>query len=218
MPPPAQLIVVFVRDLPGLAAGQVIELRASRYLIGRAATCDLCLDDARISRRHTEFTWETERYGVADCLSANGTFVNGERLPGDARRVLKDGDDIAVGSLLVARFRDAAATVAESRPAQLRRGLALGQSREDVYVNFKPLDPPLAELQYRLLRVLVQRQGELVRLDEVARAVWPGSEEISDAMIDNQVARLRQRLDQWDPQHDYIERIRGKGLRFVQRP
>ncbi|MBP7691091.1 MAG: FHA domain-containing protein [Anaerolineales bacterium] len=208
----------FARELPGLAAGQVIELSAPRYLIGRAAACDLCLDDARISRRHTEFVWDAERYGVADCQSANGTFVNNERLAGDARRVLKDGDEIAVGSLLVLRFHDDAATVAEARPAQLRRGLALGPSREEVFVNFKPLDPPLAELQYRLLRALVQKKGELVTLDEAAQAIWPELEAVSDAMLDNQVARLRQRLDQLDPQHDYIERIRSKGLRFVQRP
>ena len=68
-------------------------------VIGRADTSDIALDwDDEISRVHAV----VERIGedwtiVDDGLSANGTFVNGERLQG--RRRLRDGDRLRLGEI-----------------------------------------------------------------------------------------------------------------------
>ena len=69
-----------------------------RVRIGRGAAADLRLAwDREVSRIHAEL----ERLGggwalVDDGLSANGTFVNGERLLG--RRRLSSGDEIRIGT------------------------------------------------------------------------------------------------------------------------
>ena len=216
----AQLRIVLVRDLASPLPGEVIDLTGSRFVIGRAASNDLCLDDPRISRQHTEIVWEGERCWIADCGSVNGTFVNGQRLQYAARQMLKDGDEIVVSRLLVLHFVDSAATVEETVPTQVRRGLTLDTRTEDVFIGLRRLDPPLARLPYRLLSALVAARGEIVPLDLLIEAVWPEAarDGITPAMLDSQVARLRDRLAALDDTHDYVERIRNRGLRFVQRP
>ncbi len=215
----AQIRIVLVRDLQDLHEGQTFELKAARFVIGRAPSNDLCLPDPRVSRQHTEFVWEGERYHVQDCGSINGTFVNGERLPSGSRRMLKDGDEIAVSPLLALRFQDPGATVEEVMPPQVMRGLSLDAEKQAVYINLRRLDPPLAPQGFRLLETLYSRNGAVVALEELIDLLWPEAvaEGVTPAMLDNQVARLRQRLQQVDPDHDYIERIRNKGLRFVQK-
>ena len=85
----------------------ITELEADRprLAVGRGEEADLVLeDDPEISRLHAEL----ERVGgewlvVDDGLSRNGTFVNEERVV--ARRRLRDGDVIKIGSELLL-FRD----------------------------------------------------------------------------------------------------------------
>lgn len=217
---PAHLRIVHLRDLDTLIEGQVIPLESSRFVIGRAPSSELCLDDPRISRQHTEITWEFERFWIADCGSINGTFVNGARLDAGVRRLLKNEDEIAISPLLVAKFADAGATVEERMPPRVLRGLTLDEQRLDVFIGMRRLEPPLPRLPYRLLRTLYVADGEVVGLDALIEVLWPEAARngIAPAMLDNQVARLRKRLARNDPTHDYIERIRNKGLRFVQRP
>ncbi len=72
-----------------------------RLRIGRADSADLCLGfDTEASRLHAE----VERAGgewllIDDGLSSNGSFVNGERVPG--RRRLRSGDVLRIGTTLL---------------------------------------------------------------------------------------------------------------------
>jgi membrane-bound lytic murein transglycosylase D len=51
------------------------------FVIGREPTCDVCVaGNARVSRRHTEIRYEEGRWWVVDLNSANGTYVDGERV------------------------------------------------------------------------------------------------------------------------------------------
>jgi FHA domain len=70
-------------------------------VVGRSESCDLCIDwDERVSRSHAEIVPIGDEWAIADDgLSANGTFVNGERLT--ARRRLNDRDVIRVGSTAI---------------------------------------------------------------------------------------------------------------------
>ena len=63
--------------------------------IGRSASCQLVLDDALVSRRHAQITVLADSVSVRDLGSANGVFVNGERVNGD--RALRAGDRILIG-------------------------------------------------------------------------------------------------------------------------
>lgn len=48
--------------------------------IGRESSNDIRLDDPFVSRHHCVIRYEGERHIIEDLNSANGTFVNGERV------------------------------------------------------------------------------------------------------------------------------------------
>jgi ABC transport system ATP-binding/permease protein len=63
--------------------------------IGRADS-DIVLAQPLVSRHHAELRWEHGRHVLRDLDSANGTFVNGEKL--HAARVLAPGDVVQIGT------------------------------------------------------------------------------------------------------------------------
>ncbi|HEY7676456.1 MAG TPA: FHA domain-containing protein [Candidatus Methylomirabilis sp.] len=65
-----------------------------QFTIGRAPGNDILIDNLGVSRRHAVVKVVDGRYLLEDLGSANGTFVNGERLAGP--RELQDGDQIAI--------------------------------------------------------------------------------------------------------------------------
>jgi DNA-binding response OmpR family regulator len=73
--------------------------------------------------------------------------------------------------------------------------------------------------QYRLLELLYERKGKVVTREDVIRAVWPESDEsgITEQAIDALMRRLRERLAEIDPEHEYITTIRGHGFRLEDR-
>jgi adenylate cyclase len=50
------------------------------YAVGRAATCDLAIQDPTVSRHHAELELVEAGVRVRDLGSANGTFLDGERI------------------------------------------------------------------------------------------------------------------------------------------
>lgn len=76
---------------------ELVTLEANRLTIGRDDASDVTLEDQTVSRLHAVL----ERYGnswvLRDVGSANGTFVNGERIA--AERPLRSGDELAIGSI-----------------------------------------------------------------------------------------------------------------------
>ena len=65
--------------------------------IGRGQTSDLVLSDARISRTHCMVRLKEDELLVTDLNSTNGTFVDDERIEGEA--VLPVGSTLRIGSL-----------------------------------------------------------------------------------------------------------------------
>ncbi len=51
------------------------------FVIGRTDNCDVCLKDDYVSRNHARVSFEDGHWCVSDLQSANGLFVNGERVP-----------------------------------------------------------------------------------------------------------------------------------------
>jgi pSer/pThr/pTyr-binding forkhead associated (FHA) protein len=75
--------------------GHHFELRPGLITIGRSASCQLVLDDALVSRRHAQIAVASESAVLHDLDSANGVFVNGERVSGT--RPLRAGDRVVIG-------------------------------------------------------------------------------------------------------------------------
>ena len=75
----------------GLRADAAIALGA-RTTVGRAADCDVCIDDTKISRLHAVITVHDGEVAVEDMNSTNGTWVNDERIGRPTG--VKDGDNL----------------------------------------------------------------------------------------------------------------------------
>ena len=91
----------FGAPAPGIATVTVrgvdhdVVLRGERMVVGRIASCDICLADKNTSRQHAAFNREgMGGWSVEDLGSTNGTLLNGR--PVDRER-LRDGDVIVVG-------------------------------------------------------------------------------------------------------------------------
>jgi len=71
---------------------------APAVVVGRAADCDLSIDDTYLSSRHARFAMDSGELSVEDLNSTNGTFVNAEQIRG--RVALERGDIVQVGGVL----------------------------------------------------------------------------------------------------------------------
>jgi len=75
---------------------QELDLPVGEFLIGRAATCQLSLDDPLVSRNHAALMVSDEGVVLEDLGSRNGVKVNGQRISGSHK--LLNGDVISIGS------------------------------------------------------------------------------------------------------------------------
>ena len=72
-----------------------IELSEGKFVIGRAASAQLSLDDPLVSRHHAQLTVDGDSITVEDLGSRNGVKVNGELISGCY--AVQDKDQIVIG-------------------------------------------------------------------------------------------------------------------------
>ncbi len=86
---------------------KTVPLTGGRLSIGRSSAAELCFpEDAGLSRQHFAFEPEGDDWTVQDLGSKNGTFVNNIALK--ARLILKPGDRVTAGHLVIVYAPDAA--------------------------------------------------------------------------------------------------------------
>ena len=73
----------------------IVKLDRMRLTIGRSSRNDICISDPFASRLHAEIRRENDQVMLVDNGSANGTFVNGQRVTGSLR--LSVGDVVRIG-------------------------------------------------------------------------------------------------------------------------
>jgi serine/threonine protein kinase len=74
-------------------------LEREETTLGRAGSSDILLDkDNLTSRHHALLRRENDAYVLYDRSSANGVFVNGQKLVAETGYVLEDGDHISIGN------------------------------------------------------------------------------------------------------------------------
>lgn len=93
----AYLIVI-----SGPHVGKMFKIDQEETTVGRSSKADMYVNDVGISRNHARLiTWGDDVF-VEDLNSANGTYLNGERI---SRRIqLADGDKITLGSTTILKF------------------------------------------------------------------------------------------------------------------
>ncbi len=147
--------------------------------LGRAADNDIVLHDSKVSRNHAELEWNGTGFTLRDLSSANGTFVNGQRLV-NATRLLHDGDEIHLSKVLI-YYEIMRAESTE--PVALSQKDILGQIGSRLVVSG---GPDLGQ-EYPLW-------GELITIGRASReATW--EIRLTDRAVSRPHARLEHRED-----------------------
>jgi predicted component of type VI protein secretion system len=212
----------------GPATGQRWVLAKEMLTIGRDAECDIMIPDRQISRVHARLNKTAAGFEIEDLGSKNGTHVNGSPLKGACH--LQDGDLIQVALVAQLVFVGSEATMPLRMDTPLAAMLAAagsgnpasgGRLRLDgaarrVWVADREIDPPLSVPQFRFLELIYLRPGQVASREDVIAAVWPEAQGsgVSEQAIDALVRRLRDRLAELDPGHQYVATVRGHGFRL----
>lgn len=190
-------------------------LAQEAFVIGREAPADLIVPIARVSRQQARITRLDRAYFIADLNSRNGTFVNGRAIGAEPQR-LSDGDEIVIAGVAAFHFNDPGETMSGPRLGRLR-GVWIDEAARMAWVDGQLLEPDLSNAQFTLLRLLYNSIGQVVTREDIIAAVWPDADPagVSEEAVDGLIKRLRARLRAAQPQHDYIEAVRGHGLRLI---
>ncbi len=189
-------------------------LQGAVVVIGRGEDCHIVIEDRQASRHHARITQTEDGYVLEDLGSKNGTFLNGQPLT--TPTVLKDGDEIGIAFAAKLAFVDAGATAPLLFDVEAEPVLRMDTAAKRVWVAGKELDPPLSLAQYRLLELLYEHRDRVVSREEVVSAVWAEDEAegVSEQAIDALARRLRERIAEADPDHQYVVTVRGHGFRL----
>jgi DNA-binding winged helix-turn-helix (wHTH) protein len=187
-------------------------------LVGREATCEIVVADRMVSRFHARITPTPEGMLLEDLDSKNGTHRNGDPVIGQV--LLQDGDTVQIALAQQFLFLTSDATIplseGEAQPGRLR----LDMRSRRVWVEDRLVDPPLSALQFHVLSVLYENQGQVVDRQQLVMNAW-GEEQavgVSDQALDALLRRLRDRIAIIDPVHPYIITVRGHGIRLENPP
>ncbi|HLV36287.1 MAG TPA: FHA domain-containing protein [Spirillospora sp.] len=211
----AERPVLIVQDNNGSLLQHWV-MEKDSVVIGRGEEADLTLDERQISRLHVRIYREGNKYFVEDLDSKNGTWLNGNQFKGV--RQLADGDEIHLALIARIQFVGSGATapLPFDPPQSIAGRLRLDREARRVFVGEQELDPPLSLPQYRLLELLYNNAGRVCTREAVVETVWPEAmgEGVSEQAIDALVRRLRDRLNELDPDRQYIVTVRGHGFRM----
>lgn len=204
--------------MEGPLQGQRWAVRGS-LLIGREPSCDLVIADRQVSRRHARLRTTSDGVLLEDLGSKNGTNYNG--IPLTEPVILQDGDSIQIALAQRFTFISSDATLpieGEEIESLSAVGLLLRVDKRGhrVWIGDQEVLPPLSLAQFKLLELLYENQGQVVPRPQVIEWVW-GSEEailVTEQALDALVRRLRERLASIEPNHMFIETVRGHGLRL----
>lgn len=176
--------------------------------LGRAASCQIVIENDFASRRHAQIIRRDEVYWLRDLNSKNGTLLNNE--PVTTEMALADGAEIRIGDTIF-HFVDPLVTRTQPGLVGGEPSLRVEAETREVWLHGQKLEPALSLKQFDLLFYLYQRAGEAINKDELAAAVWPeaAGEAIYDYQIDKMVSRVRERIGK-----EWIETVWGYGYRL----
>ena len=85
-------------------------------------------------------------------------------------------------------------------------------ARHEVLRDLQPVDITPAE--FKLLRVLIERRGEVLSIDRLLQEAWGADVFLTDRVVYTHVNNLRSKIEP-DPRHPrHIVSVRGVGYRF----
>jgi pSer/pThr/pTyr-binding forkhead associated (FHA) protein len=203
--------------IEGEQAGQRWTIEGETFVIGRGGECNLVLPERQVSREHVRIYRDASGYHLQDLNSKNGTWVNGVQLQNQTIP-LRDGDEISIAMAVKITFvgSESTAPMILNKMMSHEGRLQLDRDSRRVFIGDREVDPPLSLPQYRLLELLYDGAGAVRTREEVVAYVWPTAvgEGVSEQAIDALVRRLRDRLNEVDPDNQYVVTVRGHGFRL----
>lgn len=86
----------------GPTQGKIFPVEGDIITIGRESENQIVINDAEVSRKHSQLILQGGKYILSDLGSTNGTFVNGQRLTG--QHILQPGEIISLGEQISLSF------------------------------------------------------------------------------------------------------------------
>lgn len=187
----------------------------SGMIIGRDTDSDIQIDDRQVSRQHAEIAYTPQGYTLRDLGSKNGTFLNGEAISQEPRTI-RNGDEVGIALCAKLTFVEDDATAPVIFHLIDTPSVKMDQAAKRVWVLNQEISPPLSVAQYKMLELLYENAGNVVSRDTIVATVWSAeeSEGVSEQAIDALARRLRERIAEIDPDHKYVETVRGHGFRL----
>lgn len=162
--------------------------------LGRSDSCVVAIPTPTVSRLHAHIELQHDRYMIFDAGSANGTFVNGERIT--ASRRLTTGDEIRLGTADVTlQFSDPEETLV-ALPSLQPDPLYIDDNARVVKVYGTPVQ--LSPLEYDLLLHFASHPGTVCTREASYLAVWnhPYDQATCEDALNACIAKLRRNLRQ----------------------
>jgi hypothetical protein len=210
-----------------IRSGERFGLRVSGIRIGRgvldAGDIQLTPDDVHASREHALLIFEEGNWYLQD-QSRNGTQVNGQVVRRSRVR-LNSGDRIQIGDSFDVTFRYLSDTTqSEDLPDTMPRHNAVSTTMESpatqvglwispsaaVWRDGERLPVFLSRTEYRLLKYLMQHQGDVCEYDSVISAVW-GNMRDKDSLHEL-IYRVRRKIEPHPSQPRYLVIRSGIGV------
>jgi hypothetical protein len=121
----------------GPTPGKTFPLEGDVLTVGREAGNQIVINDAEVSRKHSQFVFQGGKYVLTDLGSTNGTFVNGQRLTG--QHVLQSGEVISLGEQINLLYE--AIVVADPNATMLSAGKPIAAAAHSAPAS-KPVSQP----------------------------------------------------------------------------
>ena len=175
--------------------------------IGRADDNDIVIDSKLVSRKHALIRKEGSQRFLEDRGSANGTFLNRERVSSSLE--LHDGDRISIGEIILV-YHDSDTDLQNTFFPEIEVDSAAG------VVRLNQREIHLSPKEFILLVYLEQHSNQICSRDEIRRTVWPEYyEAVYDYQIENLIRRLRAKIE-YDPNNpQLLLTIRGSGYKLI---
>jgi len=179
--------------------GKTLSLSGGPLVLGRGPDNDIDVNDDTVSRRHALMLETSRGFIVRDLNSANGTFINRERL-GEHERSLSHGDRMRLGSgKITLIFRQKGpTTLSMVTPPLVDDAEAEADDTDDSAAEHDEHSDSLTGKESVLIELLRSRKLSAVSVDEICRHVWPElslDSVVDDGTLETAIGRLRDHLD-----------------------
>lgn len=161
--------LVLARIAPGLAPS--LCLRGTEMVVGRDPACDCVLEFPMISGRHARMFRSGKEIRIEDLGSANGTFLNGQRIEGPV--AVAAGDLVGLGSYTLVLNVDP--VPGTDTPAPLAAGRAQepsGLAQELARLLDPPWRPAALLVQAPVLAIAIARGADVAVAPPASPEGW----------------------------------------------